>query len=235
MHNDTFLQAFGPDLSITPAHAISSRARFDVTNFHSDSFSDYGIVQPQALLNAVDKRRSEYLAGRYVANDALKELTDESYSIPTGADRAPIWPAGITGSITHNEDQAIAVVAYSRDHSMIGVDLESLMSAPLAQELAPHIIDHHEAKLIKRLNLDFSHGLSVVFSAKESLYKALYPHVRTFFGFEDARVEQIDVSSGQFQITLLRDLNTNFAKGWQASGRFLTNDNTVVTLIADGL
>ena len=81
----------------------------------------YQIDFPTQLKQAVPKRCAEFLAGRYVAQQALKELTTREYQIPVADDRSPIWPEGIVGSISYTDSQSIAAVAFKEDCQLLGV------------------------------------------------------------------------------------------------------------------
>ncbi|MGY9049621.1 MAG: 4'-phosphopantetheinyl transferase family protein, partial [Rhodobacterales bacterium] len=123
---------------------------------------------PADLRGAVIKRRSEYLAGRAVAALALREA-----GLPEQVgrrDRAPLWPKGSTGSISHTDTRVIAVV--SRSHAGLGVDCETIMTPSQAAEIHPMVLTPAEAGQHPGI-LSFSAFLTLVFSAKEALYKAV--------------------------------------------------------------
>ncbi|NCH27758.1 enterobactin synthase subunit EntD [Cronobacter sakazakii] len=142
------------------------------------------------LANAVARRQAEHLAGRIAAVAALKAAGAPSSPPGIGAHREPRWPAGFTGSITHTGHRAWAVVIAAPDG--IGIDVESLMDAQTARELAPGIIDTQERALLARTPQPFASALTLAFSAKESLFKALFPQVGDWFGFECAKVVALD-------------------------------------------
>ncbi|MDB5665161.1 4'-phosphopantetheinyl transferase [Cypionkella sp.] len=132
------------------------------------------------LSEAVAKRRTEFLAGRLCAAMALRWA-----SLPTEVarqGRAPVWPSDVAGSITHSDNRAIAVI--SRHHVGLGVDCETMISAEQAENLHPEIITPTEAALRPAL-LPFSDFLTLAFSAKESLYKALSSRLLQMPGFHD--------------------------------------------------
>ncbi|WP_369087004.1 4'-phosphopantetheinyl transferase family protein [Vibrio fluvialis] len=114
---------------------------------------------------------------------------------------------------------------------MLGLDLEHWISPDLAAEVSCQIINAQENMLLYRTNMEFHQGLTLVFSAKESLFKALYPKVRVFFGFESAQIISIDESTGRFTISLTHNLSSKYFKGWEISGRYFIIRNTVLTLI----
>ncbi|MCG7497834.1 4'-phosphopantetheinyl transferase superfamily protein [Vibrio sp. Of7-15] len=231
MAQPPFIQSFDNPLLFKSERVVCTHAKFQASEYHQQLFSEYEIESPAILHNAVIKRKAGYLAGRYVARDALKKLTQYSAQIPTSVDRAPIWPEGIIGSITHTNTEAMAAVAYSKDHQLLGLDLEEWIDPNLAQDLAYQIIDEQERAAITESGLTFEAGLTIIFSAKESLYKALYPLVKTFFGFEYARVSWIAPNTGRFEIALVWGLNEDFSEGWKIQGQYSVTKETVLTFI----
>jgi enterobactin synthetase component D len=85
-----------------------------------------------------------------------------------GAGGEPLWPAGLHGSISHAGQTAVAVVS----SACVGVDIESVFSSQLSKEIAESIVNAEEYALLQRASLPFELGLTLTFSAKESLFKA---------------------------------------------------------------
>ncbi len=168
-------------------------------DFASDTFipADLLWLPHHAMLaNAVARRQAEHLASRIAAVAALR-AAGAPFSPPgIGAHREPRWPAGFTGSITHTGHRAWAVAITTPGG--IGIDVENLMDAQTARELAPGIIDNEERALLARTPLPFASALTLAFSAKESLFKALFPQVGDWFGFDCAKV----VALNDQQLTL---------------------------------
>ncbi|WP_167343470.1 enterobactin synthase subunit EntD [Cronobacter universalis] len=162
-------------------------------DFSPDTFTPDDLLwlpHHATLANAVARRQAEHLAGRIAAVAALR-AAGAPFSPPgIGAHREPCWPAGFTGSITHTGHRAwAAVIAISGG---VGIDVENMMDAQTAHELAPGIIDTEECALLARTPLPFASALTLAFSAKESLFKALFPQVGDWFGFECAKVVALD-------------------------------------------
>ncbi|EQA5671689.1 enterobactin synthase subunit EntD [Cronobacter malonaticus] len=162
-------------------------------DFASDTFTPADLLwlpHHAMLANAVARRQAEHLAGRIAAVAALR-AAGAPFSPPgIGAHREPRWPAGFTGSITHTGHRAWAAVITTPGG--IGIDAENLMDAQTARELAPGIIDNEERALLARTPLPFACALTLAFSAKESLFKALFPQVGDWFGFDCAKVVALD-------------------------------------------
>lgn len=184
------------------------------------------------LAQAARKRQVEFLAGRDVAARAMSAIAPEhaGVTIGIGTQREPLWPVGIVGSITHSSGHAGAAVARARDCIAIGIDSEPIIALKTAAEVATTIC--HPAEL-QRIG-DSLISLTIVFSAKESLYKCLGPLVRKSFEFQDAEIEMFDVISGRFSVRLLRDLHEAYRIGWQIHGRVVVDGVFVHTGIALG-
>lgn len=141
------------------------------------------------LSNAGRKRKAEHLAGRIAAAYALGAINERA--IPgIGPSGEPLWPEGVSGSITHSGTQAMAVVVRHPD-ALIGIDCEAILPDREAREIQDGIIDVQEAICLTRSGYPFALALTLAFSAKESLFKALFPKANTYMGFEWARVTEL--------------------------------------------
>ncbi|HEV8692908.1 MAG TPA: 4'-phosphopantetheinyl transferase superfamily protein [Lysobacter sp.] len=152
--------------------------------------------QEQAqVADAVDKRRREYAAGRLLAHSLLHELgADSCVPLINGADRAPQWPAGVVGSITHCMGWCAVAAASAAVSRGIGIDIEP--AQPLPEGTATLVLTAAEHDGLARLPPALrAHAERLVFSAKEAAYKALYPSTRTFLDFPDLQVE-LDTDGG---------------------------------------
>lgn len=181
---------------ILPACAIAVEARHDpmeATLFPEE----------QAIVGrAVEKRRREFTTARMCARSALRELGLPAVPIPSGERGEPLWPFGVVGSITHCQGYRAAVVARSAESVTIGIDAER--NAALPDGLLGDIARDEELPSLRRLALELPevHWDRLLFSAKESVYKAWFPLARRWLGFEDAVIE-IDPNAGTFDARLL--------------------------------
>ncbi|MCA0400085.1 MAG: 4'-phosphopantetheinyl transferase superfamily protein [Proteobacteria bacterium] len=149
---------------------------------------------PDKLRGAVAIRRAEFLAGRLCAMLALEALSGKWEDIAVHTDRSPIWPAGFIGSISHTKSRAIALVASEAHYARLGVDLEAMMDEARAAPLARMIVEESEIAL-RPVDMPFAAFLTLIFSAKEAFYKAVYPQLRRFLGFHDVRLARLDHAS----------------------------------------
>lgn len=149
---------------------------------------------PDSLGRAVAQRRLDFSAGRLCAREALRHCAPAvaEQDIPIGRNREPVWPAGIVGSISHARGYAVAAVAPAATVHGIGVDFERWLDdgAPgrLAQDLT---VPGELATLAEATGWPAARVLTLLFSAKEALYKCLYPQVQAYFGFQQARIVAI--------------------------------------------
>jgi len=105
-----------------PATRLVS-ARFDAAQLRPEDFGDSGITP----VRGVAKRQAEYLAGRLCAREALRRVTGQASVPAVGEDRAPQWPRGVVGSITHGDNWAAALVAPDHQWRALGLDVERLL------------------------------------------------------------------------------------------------------------
>lgn len=118
--------------------------------------------------DAVIRRRRDFTAGRVCARRALTRLGVWGVPIPVGSNRAPQWPAGITGSITHTQGYCAAAAARTTEFLSIGIDAER--SVPLSHMARAIICQPREVAWCASHSDDLSWPL-VIFSAKECVYK----------------------------------------------------------------
>lgn len=154
------------------------------------------------------------------AGRALAALTGHDSAVGRGPDGAPVWPDGVVGAISHSGGAAVALVGQKTRYAGLGIDLETLVADP--ERIAPALLTGAEAV---RLPRDALH-VTLAFSAKESLFKALYPTVRSLFGFDAAELAALD--GGKGILRLCQPLGpwaggTQFPFGWAVTnGQVLT-------------
>ena len=127
-----------------------------------------------------DSRRREYSSGRRVARQALELLGIRDLAVAARG-RMPVWPLGIVGSISHSRTLAMAIVGRSRDVAGIGVDLE--LERRVTDELARRVLVERE-----RQRLVEEDWRTMLFAAKEAIYKAVNPQLGEYLEFGDVEV-----------------------------------------------
>ena len=208
-----------------------ARCRFSLANYQDGCFDAIGMSIPEHLARAVPKRRAEYLAGRYLARELLATLGLADFTLLRGEDRAPQWPQGIAGAISHNADTALCAVHRENALGGVGLDVETLIPTARAEELWGAIISETECEYLRAQPQAFNWLLTLVFSAKESLFKALYPQVRSYFDFLDARLVAVDIQQQTFAFELLKHLTPHCHAGRRFGGRYWQQGDDVTTFI----
>jgi 4'-phosphopantetheinyl transferase EntD len=160
---------------------------------------------PQALRHAAHKRQHEFLAGRWCAEQALQCLGAGSTEIGMAEDRAPIWPDGIVGSITHTAGFAAAAVAWTADVAGLGVDSERIIDPAAARDIAGICMIDEETLFEAPAGRSFCEFCTFVFSAKEAVFKCLFPLTRKFLEFSDVRITSLDWNREYFSWTALSE------------------------------
>jgi 4'-phosphopantetheinyl transferase EntD len=198
-------------------------------------------AEEAAMSRAVDRRRREYATARACAHQALTGLGVPAVPILVGERGAPQWPPGIAGSITHCAGYRAAAAARTADLASLGLDAEP--DAPLPGGVLDAISLPGERAGLAALGLvsgetgpggGGERGPSwdrLLFSAKESVYKAWFPLTGRWLGFADA---EVTISpDGSFRARLLvpgPELDGRCLTGF--TGRWLARDGLVVTAIA---
>lgn len=205
----------------------------DVATAQGDPRSFAGAMYPverSYVSRATEPRRREFAAGRALARQAMASLGVAQVAIPAAADRAPVWPAGIVGSISHCSDWCVAAVARaSRDCISIGIDVEP--AAPLDKDLFGTVCGDEELRWLAQ-QPGHSRGLlaKAIFSAKESVYKAQYPLSREVIDFHAVSVA-VDLEDGNFTAMFRRALEP-FPSGYRVKGRIVILPEIIATGVA---
>lgn len=204
-------------------------SRFDPQKYHDVLAVEWGIPLPARLQQAVTKRRAEYLASRLLVRSVMTELGIADFILTNASDRSPCWPAGVQASLSHSA--GVVVVAATRQRCAVGVDVEQLMSETTAQETAELLMNAQEQQLLQTLPVSFSTAATLLFSLKESLYKALWPQLHQPMDFLDAALVSVDFAQQRATLQLAQDFGGCFAMGTLLEAEFMWRDNQMITLI----
>jgi 4'-phosphopantetheinyl transferase EntD len=141
-----------------------------------------GLLPEEAALvaAAVERRRSEFSAGRRCARRALASLGCHSQPVLMGRWRQPIWPRSFAGSISH-DGRFAAALAYRSPSGRVWLSID--------------LIDRPDREIYREIDDVISHpadlpattgdplGIARLFSAKEAAIKIVSPHVGDFVDF----------------------------------------------------
>lgn len=199
-----------------------------------DDLLDAGLLGREAeiVAGAVEKRRREFGTARACARAALGQLGFPPGEVLSGPRGEPLWPEGVVGSITHCEGYRGCAVGRRSDFAAIGIDAEvdaALPSGLLGDIALPE--EQRELAALARQDPAASWD-RLLFSIKESVYKAWFPLAGRWLGFEDALVA-IDRENHSFTTRLLVEgpvLDGREVSGF--SGTWLIGEGIVLSAIA---
>lgn len=205
---------------------------FNPAQLTDDDFARTAVAMPASIQRSVAKRQAEYLAGRLCAREAVLQLDGTLATPGIGEDRAPQWPAHIGGSITHSNGRAAALVALKRHWSSVGIDLENLLTDERARRLAKEILTPAELQRMASMPAHcVAHLVTLTFSVKESLFKALYPLVQKRFYFEHAEVLSWS-QEGAVRLRLLTDLSAEWYHGRELDAQCVLFEGQLLSVVA---
>lgn len=153
-------------------------------------------AEAAAMARAVPARQAEFAAGRHAARQAMARLGLPARPIPMAGDRAPIWPAGVTGSITHHGTLALAVAARA---GALGLDAEP--DEDLPGELLPLIFPDPAEQRLLAASAQPLRRAREGFAAKEAAYKCQFPRSRQLLEFFDLRLEVLTPDAATLRFT----------------------------------
>ncbi len=201
------------------------------------SFAGTHTLRPISLLNPAEKRavrsasprrQAEFATGRWCAGKALQTLGVPAVSIPAGTGGEPVWPDGICGSISHTAGAYCAVAAFSDKYQSLGIDIESRKKkiTPGALEL---IANTDELRWLARAGKKRREREQLLFCAKESAFKTLYPITQKRFSFTALSLLPV-TDPGHFILICKNDLFAGFPKGRKLLGRYYADPQWLVAM-----
>lgn len=179
-----------------------------------------------AIARAIDRRRNEFAAGRVCVRRAFARLGAPEVAVPNDERRAPVWPEGIVGSISHTGDYCAVVVARRDDVRALGLDVEK--DEPVKERLWDRICTDEELAFV-HAQPEARRGVWVrlVFSAKEAFYKCQYLVTAKYLGFHD-----VTLSLAEHERTFRAELRVEageFSRGATLDGSWIVEDGILAT------
>lgn len=178
------------------------------------------------ITRAVEKRRREFTAGRTCARRALARLGWPDFAVVAGPRREPLWPPGIVGAITHCPGYCAAAVARVQDVRALGIDAE--VRGPLPNGVGDMVCTPDELRRMQAMPGD--HWGTLLFSAKESIYKAWYPVAERWLDYKDADLA-IEPDEGRFRARILLAVEPEVWPWNPLEGRFALGPERVYTAV----
>lgn len=184
-------------------------------------------TERQFVATAAPARQREFAWSRACARRALRSMDHPGGPIMRGPHRQPIWPKGYIGSISHCRDYAVAAVTRDTRYVSVGVDVE-LTAARLTSGVVSVFATAEE---IEWLAAEPKVTALLVFSAKESFYKALFPLTGRWLEFRDVTVSLVP-GTNRFDVTVVGAARSGLPVTLsRVSGRYLTGLNRILTAV----
>lgn len=166
--------------------------KFDTSQFLSDSKISQWL--PVQIRQAHHKRQAEFIAGRVAAHYSMSAI-GQYQGVEINPDRSPLFPEALKGSISHSQNLAIAATIPSEaiPDTYLGIDIQHWFSHEETEDVATLVCKDVEIERLQDTHLSYQQKVTLLFSAKEALYKAIYPQVKEVLDFDV--VELVDVST----------------------------------------
>ena len=182
----------------------------------------------EAVSRAVERRQQEFFTGRKLSRGLLAAFGVVDFPLLSDADRLPIWPDGIIGSISHCGTHCVAAIAKANDElRSLSVDVEP--DEPLERDLWSVILVEKEMQWVESQSFE-SHGrlARLIFSAKEAVYKCVFPITRQPFEFRDLTLS-VDFSANVFCASIQPSVHGDRSStGMTLTGRLLRRDGLIL-------
>lgn len=170
------------------------------------------------IRNAVPRRRQEFATGRLCARRALTRLGIRYFPLLVGANREPVWPKGIVGSISHTYGYCGVVLARKNQIRSLGLDVERV--GKLGSDYWRRICTRQELSRIGSLSHDRAQkNATLIFSAKECLYKCQHAISKRWLDFHDVLIT-VNPDIGEFEATFLVSVGSFFKRGTYLRGKY---------------
>ena len=200
-------------------------------NHHNKEFRL--LSEEHAVAESCDsqKRRAEFTMGRIYAHWALSRFGLESEPILRNHEtREPCWPDSVRGSITHSAGFAAVAVGFKKEIKGVGIDLESY-SRLVDFKIRRHVCVDSELEWLESLpNKQANRALRIIFSAKESIFKCIYPGTKTYLSFKDAAVS-VNETEKNFSFIIFKSFPGIIQHGLPHHGRYSEMDKMLLTSV----
>ena len=182
--------------------------RVDTEQFDDSMFAEAGIYLPENIKRAVVKRRREYFWGRLLAKKLLSKYGCDAIVLKEDVNRCPIWPTGVVGSISHDGAFVACATKLTELGYGLGIDVQQIIAKQRFDSLKKLVFSQAEwAILLEQPCVENS--VTAAFSAKESIFKGLYPIEKEYFGFECVQLLESDSDTKKMTFMLNRQFGVH--------------------------
>lgn len=190
-----------------PIHQIQLNG--NTTLQPQELFRRLHIQLPESIKHSRRKRQLEFLAGRLAAQHALQlNNTATAFHLSRGSHGQPEFPQPWQGSLSHSsrQQQSIAVACVQSHHQRpqyIGIDIEQQQHQYLLAEhhaMLAVFLQPEEQKHLPTHNIARAKLALLIFSAKESIIKALFYKYQRLIRFTAILYQHITGQSLYFRV-----------------------------------
>lgn len=202
--------------------------KIKLLNFNEvESFAPYLELLPKESMGWSKGRETKFLAGRLCAQLDLENLE----FISRGQNQEPLFKKGHCGSISHSKDFAIAARTYQSLYRSLGIDIERVVTDKKMFAVIQRALTKSEVELLEKYDDHLTHrAATIMFSAKESLYKMINPLAQVYINFHEGIIESIDFEKGLYSIRLESETQELQKYCGTYHGEFFSVENNIVTL-----
>ena len=192
--------------------------RYRTSQYSDQLFIDFGLRCPAHIASSTEKRKSSFFAGRLAAKVGMGALGVSEEDVGVGPRGEPLWPKTVSASLSHTDDTAMCILSCGQYR--LGIDVERPMNVTDSYEVKKMIMTKFEQQYFSKFSFGKNCLTTILFSAKECLYKALYPEVQSYFDFLDVETIRVDLLCSEITFRLCKNLcailpmNTNVVIKW---------------------
>lgn len=216
----------------SPCHTINLQLiTFNENHYSNSLFPLFDIHTPPNFEKMLPTRKASFLAGRIAIKAAFEDIDIPAENIQVGIHKQPLWPDSIKGSISHSKNCSIATLVQDREalNNNIGIDIQHIISGEEINNIRDLVITNEEKKYLSLSVEGWSKDqiFTLLFSAKESFFKAIYPSIKQYLNFTDASIISLDFKTQTITIKFKNDLGglVNSEKEYQLSFDLLKLDD----------
>jgi enterobactin synthetase component D len=192
-----------------------------------DELNEYHELLIPSVEMRSDKGKREFLLGRICAQWNLAELK----LIDRDTSGRPVWSDDTIGSISHSRDFAIAAITNAESIKSIGIDIERVVDRKRVDVIKKMTLTREELKYLDSFSLDEQPQIAtVIFGAKETLYKLINPLCNCYINFHEGIFESYDKESGKYTIRLESEKRELTSFQGLYEGQVILLENNIITL-----
>jgi len=206
-----------------------ARVIFDASLFQENDLKNYSYQLPLKFETYHPHKKAEFIASRLAMEALFKELGITFPAPVRLSSLPPSWPSGYLGSLAHTKGLAIVALASEKKLKGVGVDCERMERCEQVEKIWDKISNQVEREFFKKNGWHEPHWKLVLFSVKEALYKAAYPRVQEYFGFEQAQI--VGIYPETQELILQSEFLEQKVPGTRIHARYDLNKDGVKTLV----